>query len=103
MATGGNNSNMKATELRESFFASEEEREYFTKLMQDPKERKIHADLLAKSAKELYEKAISLIQRVESGEFNEEQMATVEYTIAHCLAAIEDIYMVLEREMTPQL
>lgn len=103
MATGGNNSNMNATELRESFFASEEEREYFERLMQDPEERKVHAKLLSKSAKELYEKALSLIQRVETGEFSAEEMAGVEYTIAHCLAAIEDIYMVLERELTPQL
>lgn len=99
MATQGNNVSGKYAELRDSFF-SDSEKEYFAKIMKNPKDRAIHAKLLRKKADWLYKKAMGLITRVENGEFNEEQMARVEYMIAHYLAAIEDFEKVLELELT---
>ena len=57
---------------------------------------KIHTRLLTKKVEILYKKAMKLIVRVEEGAFNEEQMANVEYMIAHYLGAIEDLEKVLE-------
>ena len=51
-------------------------------------------------AESLHTRAINLINRVEAGEFNEEQMVKVEHMIAHYLAAIEDLERVLELELT---
>ena len=102
MGTMGNNTNQNATELRETFFDSAE-KEYFEKLLKNPEERALHCKLLREQSKKLYERALGLIERVEVGEFNEEKMAEVEYTIAHCLAAIEDIQLVLEKEMEPEV
>ena len=96
MATLGNNVNPKYENTRKSFF-SESEQEYFKKLLKDPKERAIHAKLLRQRAELLHEKAMGLINRVEAGEFNEEQMAKVEYEVSHYLAAIEDLERVLEQ------
>ena len=69
--------------------------------MTDREERSLHCDLLRKKADELYAKAMDLIQRVDAGEFNEEKMMRVERVIAHCLAAIDDIELTLERELQP--
>ena len=95
MGLQGNNVNKKYSEVRDAFF-SESEMKYFTKLLQDSSEMEIHANLLTKKVELLYEKSKKLITRVEEGAFNEEQMANVEYKIAHYLGAIEDLEKVLE-------
>ena len=95
MSSQGNNIRKKYADTRDAFF-SESELKYFTKLLQDPKEMKIHTRLLTKKVEILYKKAMKLIVRVEEGAFNEEQMANVEYMIAHYLGAIEDLEKVLE-------
>lgn len=99
MAIKGNNSNQQYSFVRDSFF-SESEKKFFTKLLEDPTEMKIHSKLLTQKVELLYKKAVKLISRVEAGEFNEKQMANVEYMIAHYLAAIEDFERVLELELT---
>lgn len=95
MATIGNNTSAEYARVRDIFFGSEGERKNFENLMQNPNEREIHTELLKKSADELYERAMNLINRVEYGEFNQEQMERVERAIAHCLAAIEDVQLAL--------
>ncbi len=100
MATVGNNMDGKKSHVRDSFFSSKGEKEYFEKLMQDPKERSIHAKALRMNADTLYKKAMDLINRVEAGEFNEEQMAKVEYMISHYLAGIDDLHKELILELT---
>lgn len=92
MATVGNNANLEYGYLRESFF-TDEEKEHFIKLMQDDKERIVHGNMLAESPDKLYEKAMKLIERVENGEFNEDEMKKVERKISHLLAGIEDVHL----------
>lgn len=102
MATVGNNTSAKYEHLRESFF-TEGEREQFEKIMKSPKNRAIHEKMLEQNADTLYKKAMVLIEAVERGEFNEEEMAVVEYTISHYLAGIDDIHPELVLERTPDL
>ena len=97
MSTKGNNTSAKKAHVRDSFFDSGE-KEFFTKLLKDPEERTLHSELLREDVEKLYKKACKLINRVEKGEFNEEQMIKVERIIAHCLAAIEDVELVKEYE-----
>jgi len=98
MSSIGNNVDGKKSHVRDSFFDSDE-KEYFKALLKKPEEMKLHCQLLRKNVDKLYKKACDLISRVEQGEFNEEEMAQVEYIIAHCLAAIEDAELVNEREV----
>lgn len=102
MSTIGNNGNLKFSQTRDSFF-TDSEKEFFTKLLENPKERFIHTQLLRQKVESLYERALNLLNRVESGEFNEEQMAKVEHLIAHYLGTIQDFEKVLELELTPSL
>lgn len=95
METIGNNTSAEYARVRDVFFGSEGERKNFENLMQNPNEREIHTELLKKSADKLYEMAMDLINRVECGEFNQEQMERVEREIAHYLAAIEDVQLAL--------
>lgn len=97
MATVGNNTSAKHEHLRESFF-TDEERKYFEMIMKDPAERVIHATMLKQNANTLYTKAMELIEMVEGGMIGENEMAEVEYLIAHCLAAIEDVHQELSLE-----
>lgn len=101
MATIGNNASGKAAFLRDSFFDSAEQ-QYLEELMECRGERELHHQLLHEHADKLYKKACDLIARVELGEFNEEEMEQVEKIIVHCLAAIEDLQLVLGREITPE-
>jgi len=98
MSTIGNNISGEKSHVRDSFFDSKEE-QYFKKLLSDPKERRLHSKLLKENVDKLYAKACNLIDRVEQGEFTEEEMVNVERAIAHCLAAIEDCEKVLEKEL----
>ena len=102
MATVGNNTSAKYEHLRESFF-TEGEKEQFEKIIKHPKNRKIHAKMLEQKAETLYKKAMTLIEAVERGEFNEEEMAVVEFTISHYLAGIEDLHQELILEKTMEL
>lgn len=97
MATVGNNNNGEYSHLRDSFFTKGEE-EQFKQRMQEPKEQIIHHSLLKQNVDKLYEKAMDLVQRVEQGEFNEEEMEKVERAIAHYLAAIDDLHLELVHE-----
>lgn len=83
---------------KEAFFTKGEKKQ-FKEVMENPEDQQIHADLLKVDAEKLYKKAMKLIDRVESGEFNEEQMVKVEYMIAHLLAAISDFELELTLEM----
>ena len=85
--------------VRDSFFDSSE-KEHFTKILNNPKEMDLHCKLLRENADKLYKKACDLINRIERGEFNEEEMEDVERIIAHCLGAIEDLELVKELELT---
>lgn len=95
--TEGNNFSRKNSQLRDSFL-TESELEYFEELINDKKcgkdERRLHSDLLRESADDLCKTAQRLIDRVERGEFNDEEMEYVEYVILHCLKAVEDAEMV---------
>lgn len=98
MATIGNNQNPDASYMRDSFFDSEEEKEFFKELLKDPKERKIHERLEEKDAQKLFKKAKEIHANVEQGLYNEEEMEEAEYLLAHLLAAIKDLELVLELE-----
>lgn len=99
MASTGNNVSGKMAHVRDSFFDSGE-KEYFTDLLNNPKEMDLHCKLLRENVDKLYKKACELINRVEKGEFDEEQMVKAERAIAHCLGAIDDIELVKELELT---
>ena len=59
-----------------------------------------YAKMLRKSVEELYKKAKQLINEVELGMYDEEQMYEAEFKIAFCLAAIEDAQLarILEKD-----
>ena len=80
MSTIGNNGNQKAAFLRDTFFDSAEQ-QYLEELMQYRSERELHRKLLLQHAEKLYKKACELITRVELGEFNDEEMESVEKVI----------------------
>ena len=101
MSTIGNNDSEKIAFLRESYFDSEGEKEFLVELLQDPKERKIHEKLVLRDAKKLAKLALDIIQKVESGAYNEKEMAEAEYMLTHLLAAIKDIQLALELELLP--
>ncbi|MBE5758374.1 MAG: hypothetical protein E7345_05595 [Clostridiales bacterium] len=102
MATVGNNTSAKFEHLREAFF-TKGEKEQFEKIMRHPKNRAIHERMLEQKAETLYKKAMVLIEAVERGEFDEKEMAVVEYTISHYLAGIDDLHPELILEKTPDL
>ncbi len=102
MSTIGNNTDGRASNLRDAFF-TKGEKEYYSKLMQNPGERKVRAKMMSKDVKVLYKKAQELMTRVEAGEFDETQMAKAEYYLAHILSAIEDLEQILILEKTPDL
>ena len=99
MASVGNNTSGKIAHVRDSYFDSGE-KEYLEELLKNPKEMELHQKLLKVNAEKLYAKAQQLMVAVESGEFNEKQMAEAEYQITHLLAAIEDLEKVLILEKT---
>ena len=92
------NTNKRYNEIKKAFF-TDGEIKHFEQIMKNPKEQKTHDKLLNKKPSLLYAKAMSLITRVELGEFNEEQMEIVEKYIAHYLSAIEDMQKVLEMSL----
>ena len=102
MATVGNNTSVKYEHLREAFF-TEGEREQFEKIMKHTKNRAIYEKMLEQNTDTLYKKAMVLIEAVERGEFDEKEMAVVEYTISHYLAGIDDLHPELILEKTPDL
>ena len=95
MATIGNTFKKENTETRDAFF-TKSEKEHFEELLKDSAEKEKHEQFLLKGIDKLRAKAEELISRVDAGEFNEEQMQKVENTIAHCLAAVEDLERVLD-------
>ena len=99
MASIGNNTGGKIAHVRDSYFDSGE-KEYLTQLLKDPAQMALHKKLLREDASRLYHEATRLMQAVEEGKFNEEQMAEAEFRITHLLAAIEDLERVLELELT---
>lgn len=92
MATVGNNTSAKYEHLRKAFFTDGEKKYFENVIMNDPAERVIHAKLLRYSADDLYAMAVKWIEMVERGEVSENEIAEVEYLIAHCLGAIEDLH-----------
>ena len=100
MATIGNNTNGKASHVRDSYFDSGE-KEYLEQLLKDPKHKALHEELLMKDAETLYDAAKALMMAVELGRFDEEQMAKAELYITHLLGAIEDLERVLELKLIP--
>lgn len=100
MATIGNNTNGKASHVRDSYFDGGE-KEYLEQLLKDPKQKALHEKLLKQDAEKLYTEAKKLMQAVELGQFNEKQMIEAEFKITHLLGAIEDLERVLELELIP--
>ena len=100
MATIGRNMISKIAELRDTFFDSHE-KDYIKKLYSTPEGKKIYSKMLRKSVDELYKKAKNLINQVELGVFDEQQMYVAEMKIAFCLAAIEDAQLarILEKDV----
>jgi len=90
MSSIGNNYLRTFSETRDSFFTPEE-RSFYNEIMQSPTERCEHNHLKMERVEKLYEKAMELINRVETGEFGEDGMDRVEYYLVHLLGAIEDI------------
>ena len=99
MAIAGNNVSGKIAHVRDSYFDSGE-KDYLKSLLKDPKQRALHEKLLREDAEKLYKQAKKLMQAVELGQFNEEQMAEAEFKITHLLGEIEDLHKVLELELT---
>ena len=97
MASEGNNANGKYAHLRDSFF-TETEKEHFDNLLKNSEEKRTHEDMLKEKNDNKYRDAISLIERAEAGEFNEEEMETAEHMISHLLAGIVDLQKVNENE-----
>lgn len=97
MATNGNNINPEHAYLRDCFI-NEDMQEDLNKLMQDPKNQIIHRILTKRKTSLLYEKAMELIEKVDNGEFTDDQMDQIEKEIAFFLSAIEDITMSKEHE-----
>lgn len=97
MATIGNNVSSEYANVRDAFFTPGEI-ENFEKIMKDPENFKFHNKLIKQNVHVMYAKAMDLIERVERGEFNENQMERVERLIAHCLASIEDLHLELVHE-----
>lgn len=100
MATIGNNFKAEYANTREAFFC-DGEIDFFNKLMQNPEERKINNCLKQYKAEKLHREAKKLIERVENGEFNDEQMECVEYCIAQLLGGVQDSHVekIKERSM----
>ena len=97
MSSIGNNINAEYSNLRDSFFDSGE-KEYLQELLKEKKDKLVHEILLKKDSSFLYKKAKNLINQVEEGRFNDEQMEDVEYMITHLLSAIEDIEKEKQKE-----
>lgn len=99
MATIGRNTSGKIAELRDAFFDSHE-KDFIIKAYKTPEGKALYAKMLRKSVEELYKKAKQLINEVELGMFDEEQMYEAEVKIAFCLAAIEDAQLarILEKD-----
>ena len=99
MATIGRNTSKKIADLRDAFFDSHE-KDYIEKLYATPEGKALYAKMLRKSVEELYKKAKQLINEVELGMYDEEQMYEAEFKIAFCLAAIEDAQLarILEKD-----
>lgn len=100
MSSIGNNMSRKAEELRETFFASYDE-ETRIELLSQPIDNALAKHLETAKASDLYYEAKTLINEVEKGKFNDEEMENVEIIIAHLLAAIVDVQRALIREKTP--
>lgn len=101
MSSIGNNINSEYSNLRDSFFDSGE-KEYLQELLKEKEDRLVHEILLKKDSSFLYKKANNLINQVEEGRFNDEQMEDVEYMITHLLSAIEDIEKDRQKEFFGQ-
>lgn len=99
MISEGNNMNKKIAHLRDSFFDSDEKK-FFEEFLKDPKEKNIHEKLKKEDAEKLAKMAAHFINRVEKGDFNEEEMVEIEKIIAHCLGAIEDVQLERFLELT---
>lgn len=95
-----NNINGYAAHLRDTFLKAE--REYVMALLEIDEVvdviRQLNSDY---SGESLFSAAKNLIDRVDNGEFDEEEMVKVEYQITVLLAAIQDkiLIKVLERIM----
>lgn len=100
MSTIGRNIDGKIADLRDAFFDSHE-KDFIIKAYKTPEGRELYAKMLRKSVEDLYNKAKQLINEVELGMYNEEQMREAEVKIAFCLAAIEDVQLakILEKDI----
>lgn len=76
--------------LRDSFFTPEEV-ERFNLAMKNPLDRIIHAKLSEQRSYVLYEKASKLINDLENGKYDDENVDSVKIKIAHYLAAHDDV------------
>ena len=76
--------------LRDEFFTPEEI-ERFKMAMQNPLDKIIHAKLKEQRTYILYEKALKLINDVESGVYDESNLNSIKIKIAHYLAAHDDV------------
>ena len=99
MATVGNNFKAEYANSRDAFFC-EVEKAYFEELMQNPKERKINNRFKQHEAEKLHREAKKLIERVENGEFKDDQMEVIEYCIAQLLGGVEDAHLEKVKELT---
>ena len=73
--------------VRQIFFTDGERKRFYNGL-KNPKDRNIHFLLRELDPTFLFKKATELMNQVEAGQFNREEMYDVEYKIAHYLAAM---------------
>ena len=91
MDTYGNNFKAKNTKLRDSFFASSDNRELLKKLLENDDVKSFRNYLIKKySAECLNAIAQTIYTNISNGVYNEEEMENVIATMAIVLSAIED-------------
>ena len=98
MATEGLNVNQEIQQVRDAFFTPEETQQ-FNKLMRNRKQQSLHEKLSLKNPEKLFARATEIMQNIEAGKYNEDEMAEAEYLIMHYLAACEDATMAAELEL----
>ena len=85
--------------LRDAYL-SVEQQEAFYENLKDPAELKEFCILLSQDMHGVYKKVMDLIQRVENGEYTEEQMEIVSKTIAFYVMAQDNLQKTLSKNMT---
>ena len=80
----------KILKIKHTFLTSKE-KSYFLDLLKNPSERNIHLLLRDINAEFLFEKAQEIINQIELGAYNQQQMQVAQYKLIHYLAAIGEV------------